>query len=62
MWGADLNYINKYFGEEIMNDLTEQSKDYEDKGWMLISTDKLVLTAQGKLFADKIASELFLTT
>jgi oxygen-independent coproporphyrinogen-3 oxidase len=60
MWGADLDYINRHFGEEAMNTLAEQSKDYEAKGWMLISTDKLVLTPQGKLFADKIASELFL--
>lgn len=62
MWGANPDYINKHFGEEVMNNLAEQSKDYEDKGWMLISGGKLVLTAQGKLFADKIASELFLTT
>lgn len=60
MWGADLGYINKQFGEEVMNSLAEQSKDFEAKGWMLRSADKLILTAQGKLFADKVASELFL--
>jgi oxygen-independent coproporphyrinogen-3 oxidase len=60
MWGADLEYISKNFGTDVLNNLTEQSKDYEDKGWMLVTADKLVLTTKGKLFADRIASELFL--
>jgi oxygen-independent coproporphyrinogen-3 oxidase len=60
MWGADLEYISKNFGVDVMTALTEQNKEYEDKGWILISSDKLVLTAKGKLFADRIASELFL--
>lgn len=61
MWGADLHYIRKHFGEEVWSALTSQSKDYEDKGWMIISAGTLILTGKGKLFADKISAELFLS-
>lgn len=60
MWGADLSHIHHQFGDDVMDDFADQIKDYEQKGLMLVSKEKLVLTSKGKLFADKIASELFL--
>lgn len=60
MWGTDLQHISKNFGDDVIPQLTEQCKDYEDKGWMTVTAEQLLLTQKGKLFADKIASELFL--
>jgi oxygen-independent coproporphyrinogen-3 oxidase len=60
MWGADLSHINHQFGDGVMDDFADQIKDYEQKGLMLVSKERLILTSKGKLFADKIASELFL--
>ena len=37
-----------------------QIYDYKVKGWLLEEDDKFLLTPQGLLFADQIASELFL--
>lgn len=60
MWGADLEYIRSHFGADVLQQLKAQSQDYEAEGRMLIDKDRMVLTSKGKLFADRIASELFL--
>ncbi len=60
MWGADLDYIEKQFGGDVLSSLTDQGKEYEAKGWMEITPTHMILTSAGKLFADRIASELFL--
>lgn len=60
MWGADMDHIRQTFGTDIADKLEEQAQKYIDKAWMIFSDNKMTLTAKGKLFADRIASELFL--
>lgn len=60
MWGADLQYIAQTFGADLVTHLHERNGAYLDKGWMLTEGHTMRLTAKGKLFADRIASELFL--
>ena len=53
--GIDLNKIINYKDE-----LIKQSQQFINNGWLTINSDKIILTKQGKLFADGIASELFI--
>lgn len=57
MWGVDLRTLG--------TDLLEQSADLirisVERGDLLVRDDRLVLTRQGRNFADRIASDLFLT-
>lgn len=60
MWGCNLNYIEKEFGKENRNKLNENAKSFFDRNLIIENEGTLFLTKQGKLFADGIASELFL--
>ncbi|MBO9570971.1 MAG: radical SAM family heme chaperone HemW [Chitinophagaceae bacterium] len=42
------------------SDLIQQSQQFIDKKWVKIIDNKIMLTREGKLFADGIASELFI--
>jgi oxygen-independent coproporphyrinogen-3 oxidase len=57
--GVDANYLEKNFGEKYVHELMNSSKKFIDKNWVGSASGKLVLTREGKLFADHIASELF---
>jgi len=58
--GIDLSLIEKKFGENWRIDLMQKSQPFF-KAQTLINTadNRIVLTREGKLFADGIASELF---
>lgn len=58
-WGCDLNYIEKTFGSGYKNELGKNSRRYIEQGLMTENQHVLFLTTKGKLFADKIAGELF---
>lgn len=60
MWGADLDHMTRTFGADTVVHLKTNSEEYLDKGWMIIEEHSIRLTRKGKLFADKIAAELFL--
>jgi oxygen-independent coproporphyrinogen-3 oxidase len=64
MEGVDIGHIKNFFGSKYSNELIQASKKFIDKKW--IDKDKadnlpgtLILTREGKLFADHIASALF---
>ncbi len=59
MWGADINYIEKEFGSDFKQNLLQKSLIFLDKNWLSIENDHLLLSKEGKLFADHIAAELF---
>ncbi|WP_232831806.1 radical SAM family heme chaperone HemW [Taibaiella helva] len=59
MWGADLDHIASVFGADARTRLLAESETFTDKGWMQIEEGKMILTTAGKLFADRIASDLF---
>jgi len=60
MWGTDLKKIELDFGKVFLAETKENSKPFLQRDWLKAENDKLILTPDGKLFADYIASELFL--
>jgi len=60
MWGTDLQKIKADFGKEFLEETQYNLRSFEGNDWLVISGDKVKLTQSGKLFADHIASELFI--
>ncbi len=59
MEGCDLNSIKEKFGEEKAAQLEAESIAFVNKNWLMEANNHLILTGEGKLFADRIAAELF---
>lgn len=59
IWGSDLQYIRKEFGENFFVHCQAEAQLYLSKKQLVQDNSKLFLTDAGKLFADKIASDLF---
>ena len=61
MWGCSLNKIEADFGKLFLADTLKNIQIFIQRNWLVNENDRLTLTQDGKLFADYIASELFLT-
>jgi oxygen-independent coproporphyrinogen III oxidase len=61
LWGCDLSFIEKTFGAEEKTRILDLSKTSLDKAYIEIKNDIIYLTDEGKLFADGIAAEFFLS-
>jgi len=59
MWGCDLSKIAAEWSQEYADQVAECAGQFRKKGWLTNTDNKLLLTPDGKLFADRIASELF---
>ncbi len=59
MWGCDLQKIRNEWGEDFAGQVVESSYEFRERKWLTEQDNKLTLTAAGKLFADRIAGELF---
>ena len=59
IWGIDVAILNSKFNSEILNVFNEKIETYILTDMVTFNKNKYVLTSNGKLFADKIASELF---
>ena len=59
MEGLDLDRVRENFGIECKNKLEVGSSKWQVGGKILLQDSKLILTKEGKLFADGIASDLF---
>ncbi len=57
--GLDLRRVRERWGAPAGERLEREAHPFLQKGWMTREGQKLILTAQGKLFADGIASDLF---
>ena len=57
--GLDLEKINSLFGTNHVNQLLNASKIYIQSEKIIQRNNRLILTKQGKLFADGIAADLF---
>ena len=57
--GLDLEKINSLFGTNYINQLLNASKKYIQSEKIIQQNNRLILTRQGKLFADGIAADLF---
>ena len=60
IWGVELGYINKQFGQESLNYFKKQVVNWENKGKINHEEGKYTLTKSGKIYADAIASDLFI--
>ncbi|HET8830311.1 MAG TPA: coproporphyrinogen III oxidase, partial [Pelobium sp.] len=60
-WGVELSKIEADYGAEQKNHLLASADEYLNKNWLMLKEEKLILTQTGKLYADLIASELFIT-
>lgn len=59
IWGIDVAILNSKFNSEILNVFNKKIETYILTDMVTFNKNKYVLTSNGKLFADKIASELF---
>lgn len=57
--GMDLNLISQRFHSDYSSQILEGLDPFLEKGWATITDQKVVLTKEGKMFADHVASELF---
>jgi oxygen-independent coproporphyrinogen-3 oxidase len=58
-WGCNLNTIATKFGEEQAQLLLKKSDRFLNNGKLIIKDNTLLLSREGKLFADGIAADLF---
>lgn len=61
MWGSDLNFIKNNFPESYSLHIQKEVRQYIDSGAVQNNDGKLMLTVAGKLLADRIASDLFVS-
>lgn len=59
MEGLDLDYVIAKFGEAKIKKITVQADKYQNTGKLMFVNRKIILTREGKLFADGIAADLF---
>lgn len=60
MWGINLDKIKTDFGKDFHEETLYNLKSFEEKDWLIKDGETLTLSKEGKLFADHIASELFI--
>lgn len=61
MQGTGLDRVEEDFGKDLRDLLVQQAETFIARNWLVAQTDRLVLTREGKLFADRIAADLFIT-
>lgn len=59
--GMNLDLIAEKFGSDYSNRIRNELEVFLEKNWLSISDKKVILSLEGKLFADLIASELFIS-
>lgn len=59
IWGIDALVLKNKFSPEIIESFNNKINSYISNGMLTFKNNQYVLTNGGKLFADKIASELF---
>lgn len=57
--GLNINLIAERFGTDYSESIRKEIEKFSDKNWLEINDQKISLSLEGKLFADHIASELF---
>jgi oxygen-independent coproporphyrinogen-3 oxidase len=57
--GIHVDYIHTHFGNTYSQQITKQSSKWQKSGKLIFENEYLVLTNDGKLFADGIAADLF---
>jgi oxygen-independent coproporphyrinogen-3 oxidase len=60
--GMSLQKITERFGSDYSNEVRDGLEPFADKNWINLNDQIVTLTSDGKLFADHIASKLFIKT
>lgn len=60
-WGCDANYLRTEFGYDLLQDQSAYLQEIVKRGHAIIDGEVILLTKRGKLLADKIASDLFIS-
>lgn len=60
IWGVDLNYLKTNFNNDFVKAFVNQVETYIKREQVVVKDNIYTLTENGKLLADKIASELFM--
>lgn len=61
-WGCNFAFIRTHFGENYLSLFKKEIQPFIQKNWAVEINDAIVLSKEGKLYADGIASDLFMTT
>lgn len=59
-WGVDLKNLGTLSAQRFATESSAALKDLINREWIIIQNDTILLTPAGKLFADRIASDLFI--
>lgn len=59
MWGCNLATLEASFGPERRQQVMREAQPYLKKGWLELVEDVLQVTPAGRLFTDRITSDLF---
>ncbi|MFO7613824.1 MAG: radical SAM family heme chaperone HemW [Bacteroidales bacterium] len=62
VWGCDTDHIRHVFGEARRDFFLENARPFTERNHLYREGNRFFLTAEGKLFADGIAAELFIAT
>lgn len=60
IWGTSLGHIEKEFGKEYLRHCLAEADEHFSEGTLVRRENNLFLSEQGKLLADRIASDLFI--
>ncbi len=58
IWGIDLDYLEKWFGEDFLKLCLLEAEKFLKSGELILEDRKLCLSNEGKLIADYVISEL----
>jgi oxygen-independent coproporphyrinogen-3 oxidase len=61
IWGCDAEFISTQFGDQYLAHLQQEAQPYFEQNLLQLKSGVITLTEEGKLLADKIASDLFYT-
>lgn len=59
IWGCSINHVGSIWGDQAAKALDKACLSFIKNGWLNLSDDTIYLTPSGKLFTDKITTELF---
>lgn len=59
LWGIDLGHVESRFGKSFASHLENHARKYLQQQYLSLAGNRLTLTFCGKLFADRVAMDLF---
>ncbi|MBN9485297.1 MAG: coproporphyrinogen III oxidase [Bacteroidetes bacterium 43-93] len=59
-WGCDLSHITTKWGSDYVTQIMKDAQQFIEQDKILLKDNHLLLTLKGKLWADRIAGELFI--